>query len=627
MCGIAGYFGKGDEKILAQMIKTISYRGPDDFGIFSFQNVGLAHARLAIIDLSSDGHQPMSEKQEKIWLVFNGEIYNFQELREELVSQGIEFKSQTDTEVIIHLYDKYGLDFLNKLNGMFALAIFDKAKNQLCLARDRFGEKPLYYRLLNGTLLFGSELKALQKHPDFKSELDLESLNQYLQFEYVPTPRTIFKNTSKLEPGSYLVYNGQEMKKGYFWNLDFKKKKISKTKAENEFEEKLERAVKTRMVSDVPLGIFLSGGIDSSAIAYFAQKNSNEKVHTFSIGFEEKSFDESSYARLVSNFLGTIHHEHIIRTKDCLNVIPEIYSKLDEPMADPSILPSFLLSKFAKEKITVALGGDGGDELLCGYDTFVAEYYSPLFNILPASLKTLFSKASSLLPTSFTNISLDFKIKKFFSGFSAPDEHRHFYWLGSFNKKEREKLFKKEHWEKLKEKNEFKIVDSYSKLYSLKNKWDKLIALYLRSYLMDDILVKMDRASMFNSLEVRTPFLDFELVEFLNSLPAKFKIKRGKTKIILKNILKNKIPKEILKRRKKGFGIPLANWLENDLKAFALEKLSRKKIEAEGIFDYNYIENILNSHFNHKKDYRKQIWTLLVFEMWYENFLKNSINN
>lgn len=620
MCGIVGYFGQGDEKTLAEMIKSIKYRGPDDSGIFCLENLGLAHARLSIIDLSPEGHQPMSDSENIIHLVFNGEIYNFQDLRNELINDGIKFRGHSDTEVIIYLYKKYGIDFLKKINGMFAIALFDQANKKLFLARDRFGKKPLYWTLINDTLIFASELKALTKHPLYKKEIDLESLNQYLQFEYIPTPRTMFQDTYKLEPGTYLSFDGKDFEKKEFWSLDFSKEKISGKDTLKAFSEKLEESVKKRMISDVPLGIFLSGGLDSSAIAYFAQKNSREKILTFSIGFEEKSFDESSYARLVANHLGTDHHEKIITGADCLAAIPEIFAKLDEPLADASIIPSYLLCKYAREKITVALGGDGGDELLCGYDTFLAEYFSPLYDRSPKFLKSFLKNLAPKLPTSFKNISHDFKIKKFLSGYDGPVAYRHFRWLGSFDTTERQKLFRAEVWGKLRDKNEFAQIDKYLENIKNGNKWDKLIYLYLRTYLLDDILVKMDRASMYNSLEVRSPFLDYELAGFVNSLHSNLKIHFANTKYLLRKCLKGKVPDQILQRRKKGFGIPLAAWLKNDLKPLLLEKLNREKIISEGFFNPDYIEKLLNDHFTQKADNRKLLWTLLVFEIWLENY-------
>lgn len=622
MCGIAGYYGKGNEDVLIQMTSKLKYRGPDDSGFFANKQIGLGHTRLSIIDLSPAGHQPMSNEKKNIWIVFNGEIYNFQKLREDLIQKGYKFKSSTDTEVIIYLYQEYGENVFSKLDGMFAIAIYDNRKEKMILARDRMGKKPLYWSLQNNTLIFGSELKALMAHPEFKKELSLDALNKYLFYEYIPTPQTIFKNTHKLEPGTSLTFDGKSIDKRTFWDIKFASQNIKEAEAIACLDKEINDAVKKRLVSDAPLGIFLSGGIDSSTICYYAQKNSQKKIKTFSIGFSEKSFDESKYAREVAQFLGTEHHEEILDIKKCVDIIPEIFSTLDEPMADASIIPTYLLSKFAHQEIKVALGGDGGDELFMGYDTFIAERFAPLYEMTPKLTKKIISQMVNHLPTSFSNISLDFKAKKFLTGFSDKKEYRHHLWLGSFNRESRKELFSENVWQKLEDNNEFDIIDKYLGKSSTRDYKQQLILLYLRTYLMDDILVKTDRASMFNSLEVRTPLLDHRLVNFVNSLPSDYKIKGSDTKYILKQLMKDKLPKNILSRKKKGFGMPVADWLSQDLKPLVLDLLSEERIRKQGLFNHEYIKKLLNDHFTHKKDNRKQLWTLLVFQMWHEKWLK-----
>ncbi len=621
MCGIAGYFGSGNQNILNQMIDSIKYRGPNNTGTFCNHKIGLAHARLSIIDTSAKGNQPMSDQTKKVWITFNGEIYNFSELKQELQQDGIKFQSNSDTEVLIYLYKKYNVNFLQKINGMFALCIYDAKKEEIILARDRFGKKPLYWGIFKNTFIFGSELKALTAHPDFVKKIDINSLNKYLQFEYIPTPHTIIEKTFKLEPGTYLKFDGQNIEKKKYWDIKFDKNQdITEKNALELLDQKLKKAVSQRLVSDVPLGVFLSGGLDSSAICYYAQKFSSQKINTFSIGFEEKSFDESNYARQVATHLQTNHHEKIFSIKECLDIIPEIFSKLDEPMADSSILPSYLLSKFARENIIVSLSGDGGDELFCGYDTFKAEKYINLYKKLPKIIQTSLKKSAPKLPTSFANISLDFKIKKFLSGANTTRKNRHPIWLGSFSHEERKNLFQKNVWDQIKNSNEFEDINNYWK--QTNNHWDKLILLYLRTYLMDDILVKADRASMFNSLELRSPFLDFELANFVNSLPQKFKYRGKHTKYILKKLLEKKLPQEIIYRKKKGFGIPIAEWLCTELKPLTLEMLDKKRIEEQGLFNYSYIKQLLDDHFAHRKDNRKLIWTLIVFQLWYNEWIK-----
>lgn len=623
MCGIAGYYGTGDRNILERMSEALCHRGPDGKGFFVKDNIGLAHRRLSIIDLSVAASQPMANEAGDVQLVFNGEIYNFKELREEL-SNCHNFKSGSDTEVIIHLYEEIGLEVFSKIQGMFAIALYDLKSRKLILARDRMGKKPLYWSLADKTLIFASELKALLQHPAFKKELDLRSLNKYLFYEYVPTPSSIFKKTYKLEPGHYLVFDGVNIIKNKYWDISFSRQdlKLSPEEALIGLDKRMNDAVAARLVSDVPLGIFLSGGIDSSSIAYYAQKNSFSKIKTFSIGFEDKSFDESKYARQIAKFLSTEHYEKILTAKDSLDLIPRIGDLLDEPMADASIIPTYLLASFTKQKVTVALGGDGGDELFCGYDTFVAERMAELYEKLPDFFrKNIIEKAVASLPTSFSNISFDFKAKRFISGFYEDKKHRQQIWLGSFGRVAREKLFMGDVWRSLAKENEFEEVDNYLQNLGGESHYNQLIYLYLRTYLMDDILVKVDRASMYNSLEVRSPLLDTELVDFVNGLPLDWKLKGFTTKYLFKKLLTGKLPKDIVWRKKKGFGIPLASWLSKELKTFTLDLLGEARIKQQGLFDYAYINKLLEDHFSCRADNRKLIWSLIVFQLWHEKWL------
>lgn len=611
---------------MEKMTQLLRYRGPDDEGYYISSNVGLGHRRLSIIDLSQAGRQPMSNEDGSVWAVFNGEVYNFQELRDELKKRH-HFRSHTDTEVIVHLYEEVGGEVFKKIDGMFAIAIYDERKNKLLLARDRLGKKPLYWGKYGDTLIFGSELKALIAHPLFKKELNIKSLNKYLLYEYVPTPHTIFKDIHKLEPGFYLEFDGGgEIKKNKFWDIKFGTENFTAKgdirKLMRKLDVKLDNAVKKRLVSDVPLGVFLSGGIDSSAIAYYAQKNSEQKIKTFSIGFKEDSFDESKYARMAAKHLGTEHYEEILSASDSLDIIPKIAGLLDEPLADASIIPTFLLSKFTKRNVTVALGGDGGDELFCGYGTFIASRLVDYYERTPAFIRNnLIEKIFLKMPVSFKNFSIDFMAKKFIAGLKAEKKYRNHEWLGSFNKSERANLFKQDVWRELEKDNEFEDIDDYLLNLNSADYYNQIIYLYLRMYMMDGVLVKVDRASMYNSLEVRTPFLDTDVVDFANSLPLKLKLCGLTTKYILKKLMEDKLPKEIVHRPKKGFGVPMAEWLSNELKPLALDLLSEERIKKEGLFNYDYIKKILEDHFSKRKDNRKLIWTLMVFQNWQEKFL------
>ena len=625
MCGIAGFIGQGDKQILSEMTDSIRHRGPDEEGFFVLGNVNLGMRRLSIIDLAG-GKQPIFNEDGQIAVIFNGEIYNFLELKEELVKKGHQFKTKSDTEVIAHLYEEEGEQLFKKLNGMFAVALWDNKKKKLVLARDRFGKKPLYYCTFGQTFIFGSELKAVLTHPIVKKELDLEALNYYLTYEYVPTPKTIFKNIFKLEPASWLTFKDGVLKKGEFYRVTFgavdcKNWDCSEDGFLNEFDKRLSHAVSSRLISDVPLGIFLSGGLDSGAIAYYAQKASSQKINTFSIGFSDPSFDESAYARIVSRHLNTEHHEHILEAKELFNLVPKITDLLDEPLADASIVPAYLLSKFTKEKVTVALSGDGGDELLMGYPTFQAHQLAHYYLKIPRGIREKFLKQIiGRLPVSFGNISLDYRLKRFILGLEYKPEHRDLIWIGSFTDKEKKKLFRPEILQSLSNVNEFDILDRYEQEVKGRPFLEKAVYLYLKTYLLDDILVKTDRASMFASLEVRAPFLDYQLVDFINSIPIDLKLKGFTTKYILKKLMADKLPLDIVNRKKKGFGVPVARWLRGELRPLLLEVLSRENIEKYGIFNYAYVKQLIDEHLSDRRDNRKLLWTVMIFQMWQQKW-------
>jgi asparagine synthase (glutamine-hydrolysing) len=622
MCGIGGYFGEGNNEILDRMIDSVTYRGPDDRGTIVSGKVGLGQRRLSIIDLSSGGHQPISNEEGDIHIVFNGEIYNFKSLKSELKKQHT-FKGSSDTEVILHLYEEIGEEVFEKLSGMFAIAIFDERNNKLILSRDRMGKKPLYWYMKNGNFLFGSELKVLMQHPKFEKVIDTISLNKYFTYEFVPTPGTIFKDAYKLEPGSYLVWDGNNINKKIFWEPKFSPKEASFEESILELDAKLSSAVESRLVSDVPVGIFLSGGIDSSAVAYYAKKASKTNIKTFSIGFKEKSFDESQYAREVADYLKTDHYEKILSIDECVNILNEIGEVLDEPMADPSIIPTYLLSKFTREKVTVALGGDGGDELFCGYDTFFAHKFSGVYELAPESVREKVIKPLvNIIPTSFSNMSLDFKLKKFVNDFSGNKHYRNQRWLSPFSHEERSKLFNSVVWKKLSEENEFSDIDRYLSNNDSNDFFDELTLLHQRLYMMDGVLVKVDRASMMNSLEVRAPFLDKEVVDLANHMPTDFKLKGFERKYVLKELMKDKLPKEIVYRKKKGFGMPIGEWLQGELKPLLEDVLSEENIKKMNIFNYDYIRYLLDNHYSGKQDNRKQIWSVLIFALWWRKWLK-----
>lgn len=613
MCGIAGFTGWGDEHIARNMIQATKYRGPDSTGVFTDTAFSFAFARLAIIDLRPEGNQPMMSVDKRFIIVFNGEIYNFQSLRKELEPH-FPFRSLSDTEVLLNLYARDGVKMLQSINGMFAFAIYDFEKKELFLARDRMGKKPLYYTITHNSFVFASELKAILQHPSVAKKLNVEAVNQYLTFDYVPTPNSIVENVYKLEAGHYLVVkNNQIVQKQRYWEHDFSQhSQISFNDAVDRLDLLLDEAVKSRLMSDVPLGVFLSGGLDSSAIAYYAQKNSSQKIKTFSIGFENKSYDEASYAQQVSQHLSTDHFTEVLTAQQTLDLIDEILPIVDEPFADASLIPTYFLSKHTRHYVTVALGGDGSDEMLAGYPTFISNYFKNPLAFLPTPFtKALLSMSGSVLKVSDKNISLDFKINQYLRGFLSSGNHIHQLWLGSFVPEEKKALFRTDVFSSLTDKSGLSIIDDCFK--RCKDDWsdyEKTTYYYYQTYLQDDILVKVDRASMYNSLEVRAPFLDKNVVEFVNSLPKSYKQKGFEGKYILKKLMENKLPNNIIYRPKKGFGIPLSSWIRNDLKTSIQETL----FEKDDLFDKGYIEKIFSEHQSKKANHRKLIWNLFVLK-------------
>jgi asparagine synthase (glutamine-hydrolysing) len=596
MCGIAGFWGKGNESVMRAMTEALHHRGPDFRGTFFDPKMalGLGHARLSILDLSSGAHQPFFSQDKRFAIVFNGEIYNFKSIRQDLVERGYgPFQTQGDTEVLLKAYQADGIACLSKLNGMFAFAIFDYERNEMVLARDRMGKKPLYIAQASSTLLFASELKAILKHPEFKSELNVNALNHYLTLDYVPTPISIFDGVEKLEGGHYLRidYKGNIIR-GTFWEPNFIPLEISFDESKEELDRLLAEATALRLVADVPVGIFLSGGLDSSAVAYYAQKQAVSPIQTFSIGFNEKSYDERAYAQQVAHQLGTVHHERILTAQESIDLIPTVFSSL-------------------------ALGGDGSDELLAGYPTFISEKLAPLISWMPFSVIQDLQQMVNLLPASDQNISLDFKLRQFLKGFENSKRFRHSHWLGSFSISEKKNLWNKDLVFKIPHRNNLSVIDDYAK----RGSEQELIYMYLKTYLQDDILVKVDRASMMNSLEVRAPFMDVHVVEFLNRLPYNFKLKGFRGKHLLKETMRGKLPSDIIDRPKKGFGIPVSLWLKNELKDLCNDLLSKETIESQGLFDYNYVEQLKQNHFKGRQNNRKELWNLMVFQLWRRNFL------
>ncbi len=630
MCGICGIVSLNpaqpvDRGVLEKMTQTMIPRGPDDQGIYHDTSIGLGVRRLSIIDLSG-GHQPIANEDKTLWIVFNGEIYNYRELRVYLQKRGHIFATQSDTEVILHLYEEFKEECVQHLNGIFAFAIWDALRRELVIGRDRMGIKPLYYAEVAGQLIFGSEMKVLLAHPAVERDIDLIALNEYLTFEYVPTPRTILRGIYRLEAGHILRYSPQGLDRQPYWNLSMTRSESHPPVNWRDYAallyQTLQTSVKQELVSDVPVGVLLSGGLDSSTVAALMVEAYPGTVDSFSIGFEEASFDESNYARQVAQHLGTHHHELILTSKMAAQMVPSITDFLDEPFGDSSLIPTYLLSKFARQHVKVVLGGDGGDELFAGYPTLVAhriiEYYE---RIVPWAVRS--SIAPLLLnsmPVSFNNISLDFKLRRFLAGRGVPLQVRHHRWLGSFGEEEKALLLQA--W------CQPVLRDTYTQTYWHAHQCDARLPLNqvlyndLKMYLEGDILYKVDRASMATSLEVRVPFLNREMINFATNLPLELKLRGLTTKYLLKKSMRSALPDKIINRPKKGFNMPVAQWLTTELRELTLDMLSEERIKRQGLFNNDYISRLLEEHFSRRRDNRKLLWTLLIFQLWSDRYMK-----
>jgi len=627
MCGICGIYGfkelaPASQDLVRAMAKVMVHRGPDDEGYYFDNSVALGMRRLSIIDLVT-GHQPLSNEDGTVWTVYNGEIYNFPELKQRLQAKGHAFLTQTDTEVIVHLYEEEGEDFVKRLNGMFAIALWDKKKKKLILVRDRLGVKPLHYLRFNDQLLFASEIKCLLQS-GCPREIDLEALSQYFTFEYIPAPRTIFRGIQKILPGQMLVIENGRMTVRPYWDVQFEPKSL-KPGDENvlaeEIEQRLKESVRMRLISDVPLGVFLSGGIDSSSITALMSEVSTSAIKTFSIGFKEKSFDELGYARTVASRLGTEHQEFVVESDLVKELVPVLMKYIDEPLADASIIPTYIISRLARRFVTVALAGDGGDELFGGYDTYKAYKVARLYRKVPRFIRTrIIKNMVSLLPATKKRLSFEFKAKKFISGVEYPPEIANFIWWGAYAPSAQKNLFSPEFHAAL-ERDPFSPIALHLRNCGARETLDRLAYLDLKLYLQDDLLVKVDRMSMANSLEIRVPFLDYTFVEFAATIPSSLKLKGLATKYILKKAMRDRLPKEILHRKKIGFDIPLGVWIKNELKDFVTSVLSPANLRKHNYFNAATIEKIMKEHFSGVHNHRQLLWPLIIFQYWYDQYL------
>ena len=639
MCGICGklnFNGREiSEDLIRKMCQSFSYRGPDDEGTYVSSPIGLGHRRLSIIDLSAAGHQPMCNEDRTIWLVFNGEIYDFNDIRENLKTKGHTLRSRTDTETIIHLYEEEGPDCLKHLNGMFGFALWDSRSQRLWLARDRLGIKPVNYYWDGQRLIFASEIKAILCDPDVPREIDPEALDLYLTLNYIPPPWTIFKNIRKLMPGNRLIVEKGEITVEPYWDIPTRVDRgdaqtvpdaptESLTDIKHQLYTLMEDAVTRRLISDVPFGAFLSGGIDSSLIVALMSRNSNRPVKTFSIGYEDlPSFDETKYARDVATFHKTEHQEFKLGHRDILDAFPLVLECVDEPFADSSAVPTYIVSRETRKHVTVALSGDGGDELFAGYRMYQGERWSKYFKKIPRFVKDgLIGPFINALPDARDKPSLEKirRAKKFAKGMSLEFPQRFARWREVFPLSLRQSLLKNPPNEDFYLGLIQRIVGDEKDRFP-NDIINLMLYMDVRGLLHGDMLTKVDRMSMANSLEVRVPFLDHTFVEYVFQIKGDLKLKGKIGKYILMETFKDLLPPSLHNRPKWGFEMPIGAWLRNKLKFLIDEYLAKGIIRQQALFDYNIIEALINDHMNGRQDTSWHLWNLIVFQHWYKTYL------
>lgn len=632
MCGICGIAQTNNQPpissdLVAAMCETMAHRGPDDQGVHTEKKVGIGSRRLSIIDLEK-GHQPLSNETGTIWISHNGEVYNFPELRHSLISRGHAFRTKTDTETIVHAYEEWGEDFVLKLRGMFAFSLWDSREQQLILARDRIGIKPLYYTLLEDkTLVYGSELKAILEHPRVPRSLDTRALDLYLTLEYIPAPYSIFQNISKLPAGYLLIYKDGETQLKRYWELtgqETSPAKLSPSRTASLMDELyalIKEAVELRLISDVPLGAFLSGGIDSSCLVGMMHESEAPAIKTFSIGFEDTSYDELHHARRIAEKFQTEHEEFLLKA-DAFELTDKLIHHLDEPFGDFSIYPTYLVSRMARSQVKVILSGDGGDEVFGGYEHYQAQKLS--FSPVPFLFRQVLNPFIRMIPPSRKKKGVWNKVRRFGQGFEHATGDRHLRWMMFLTEKDKRSLYTARLLEELGGTKPLHATPPFDDLFSASARFDGLNAEYfldLKAYLADDILVKVDRMSMAASLETRVPLLDHKVVEFVYSLPGDLKLNGLTTKWIFKKTMERLLPHQNIYRKKEGFSIPIKHWLRTELKDLLTDYLNPRRIEEEGLFRSDVIEKMIDRHLKRRENFSHQLWALLVFEIWRENYL------
>lgn len=626
MCGIAGKLYRQEDRpvtfgALAAMCETLVHRGPDDEGFYLNGNVGLAMRRLSIIDVNT-GKQPIHNEDRTIWTVFNGEIYNFPDLQRHLEARGHRFYTRTDTEVIVHLYEEYGLDFVRSLNGMFAIALWDESRRQLVLVRDRLGIKPLFYAQLADRFLFGSEMKAILAD-GLEPTIDLPALGHYLSLLYIPAPHTIYREIRKLEAGHILTWQGGQTTLRRYWDLSQVQPSAVAHRRSGAIQAELlgllTDAVRCHLISDVPLGVFLSGGLDSSTVVALMRRVHNGPMKTFSIGFNDPSYDERPYARLIAKRFETDHTELTI-TPDVAGLVPNLVRSFDEPFADSSAIPTYYLCQLTRPHVKVALGGDGGDEAFAGYLTYQADKLAHLYDRLPSFLtRRLLPALVHRLPVSDGKVSFDFRARRFVDNALLEPGRRHYAWKAFFDDGLKRAVLSDDVLTVLDGcLDTYRVFQRYYEEVCHHDELNAFLYVDTKVYLADDILVKVDRMSMAHSLEVRVPLLDYRVVEFMFGLPSHLKMPGLSLKHLLRTTMRGVLPQQTLKKPKGGFNVPLPVWLKHELRPMLHEYLSPARIREQGIFKPETVSRLVSDHLAGRADYSRNLWALLVFNLWYE---------
>lgn len=618
MCGIAGYWGLNDKSLLERMTDVLKPRGPDDSGYFMDERVGLGMRRLSIIDLTT-GKQPIHNEDETLWIVFNGEIYNFQELRMVLEKKGHDFYTQTDTEVIIHAYEEYGINCVRRLRGMFAFAIWDCRNKELILARDRLGIKPLYYCFVDGVFLFGSEIKSLLQYEAYHPSIDYQAMHDYFSYLYVPPPLTIFKDIYKLPHGHYLIFKDRNMIINRYWDVRFMEENFTEDYYINRTRHLLEDSIKLHMISDVPIGVYLSGGIDSSTLVGLASSISDEPLKTFTLGFYEEDINEAKHATEVAEFFGTEHQEFMVDA-DALKLLPEIVAQHDEPFGNSTSIVHYLISKYISRDVKVALSGTGGDEVFAGYPKYLGVYLADYYNKIPRLIRTAFEKPLYLLPESRKQRDYIKWGRRFINSASMPPPERYCSLVSYFSEKEKSKMYSSRiNAIELKDSSVF-CKDIFKSAPSTDiNK--KVFYTEFNTFLPYNILEYTDKTSSAASIESRVPFLDHVLVDFSSSIPFNIKLKKMTLKYVLKKSMADILPKFVIKRKKTGFNPPTGSWLDREIDSLLDEYLSKEAIIDSGIFSQEYIKELVNVHKSKKENKDLMIWSILFFQAWYRHYL------